>query len=73
MDYNPTIHIVNYTDRVRSLNHLRSQELRLTAAEANNLLGDITKMLAEIARLSLALHEQNNQTIEIELDGGGFK
>lgn len=73
MDYNPTIHIVNYTDRVRALNQLRSPELRMTAAEANNLLGDITTMLAEIARLNLALQEQNNQPIEIQLDGGGFK
>jgi hypothetical protein len=73
MDYNPTLHITNFSDRVRALNQLKSQELRLTSAEANNLLSDITNMLAEIARLSIAINEQNNQPIEIELDGGGFK
>jgi hypothetical protein len=73
MDYNPTLHITNFSDRVRALNQLKSQELRLTSAEANNLLSDITNMLAEIARLSIVINEQNNQPIEIELDGGGFK
>lgn len=73
MDYNPTIHITNFSDRVRSLNQLRGQELRLTATEANNLLSDITNMLAEIARLSIAINEQSNQSVQIEVDGGGFK
>jgi hypothetical protein len=30
-------------------------------------------MLAEIARLSIALHDQSNQSVQIEVDGGGFK
>jgi hypothetical protein len=30
-------------------------------------------MLAEIARLSIALNNQANQSVQIEVDGGGFK
>jgi hypothetical protein len=73
MDYKPTLHITNFSDRVRGLNQLKNQELRLTAQDANNLLSDITTMLAEIARLSIELHDQNNQSVQIEVDGGGFK
>ena len=73
MDYNPTIHLTSFSDRVRALNQLRSQELKLSAQDANNLLSDITNMLAEIARLSIALNNQTNQPVEIQVDGGGFK
>lgn len=73
MDYNPTIHITTFSDRVRALNQLKNNELRLSAQDANNLLSDITNMLAEIARLSVALNNQSNQSVQIEVDGGGFK
>jgi len=66
------MHIVNFSDRIRALNQLRTPELRLTAAEANNLHADITTMLAEIARLHLQLQNNSNQTIEVQLDGGKF-
>ena len=66
------LHIVNFSDRIRALNQLRTPELRLTAVEANNLHADITTMLAEIARLNLQLQNNYNQTIEVQLDGGKF-
>ena len=72
MDYKHTMHIVNFSDRIRALNQLRTPELRLTAVEANNLHADITTMLAEIARLNLQLQNNYNQTIEVQLDGGKF-
>lgn len=72
MDYKPTLHIVNFCDRVRAINQLRNNELRLTAVEANNLHADITTMLAEIARLNLVLQNKNNDVIQVELDGGKF-
>jgi hypothetical protein len=72
MDYKPTLHIVNFSDRIRSLNQLRTNELRLTAAEANNLHADITTMLAEIARLNLLLQNKTNDVVQVELDGGKF-
>ena len=72
MDYKPTMHIVNFSDKIRALNQLRTPDLRLTAVEANNLHADITTMLAEIARLNLQLQNNYNQTIEVQLDGGKF-
>lgn len=72
MDYKPTIHIVSFADRVRALNQLRSPEFRMSATEANNLHADITNMLAEIARLNLLLQNNNQESVQIEMDGGKF-
>ncbi len=72
MDYKPTLHITTFSDKVRALNQLRNNEMRMSAAEANNLHADITVMLAEIARLHLLLQNKPNEVIEVELDGGKF-
>jgi hypothetical protein len=72
MDYKPTLHITTFSDKVRALNQLRNNELRMSAAEANNLHADITVMLAEIARLHLLQQNKTNEVIEVELDGGKF-
>lgn len=72
MDYKPTLHITTFSDKVRALNQLRNNELRMSAAEANNLHADITVMLAEIARLHLLQKNKTNEVIEVELDGGKF-
>lgn len=73
MEYNPTINLLSFNDKIRLMNQTKSSELRMTAIEANNLQADITAMLAEIARLSIVNQQQNNQPIEIAIDGGGFQ
>lgn len=72
MHHNGNMHVINYSNRVRSLNQLKSPSLLLTAVEANNLLSDITNMLAEMASLQQALKQQAPQTQDIQLDGGSF-
>jgi hypothetical protein len=73
MDYNPTVNILGFNDKIRLMNQTRTLELRMTAIEANNLQADITAMLAEIARLSVVNSQQNEQTVQIAIDGGGFQ
>lgn len=73
MEYNPTINLLSFNDKIRLMNQTKSSELRMTAIEANNLQADITAMLAEIARLSIVNQQQNSQPIEIAIDGGGFQ
>jgi hypothetical protein len=73
MDYNPTINILGFNDKLRLMNQTRGLELRMTAIEANNLQADITAMLAEIARLSVLNNQQNEQIVQISIDGGGFQ
>ena len=73
MEYSPTLHLIAFTDRVRVMNQTRQHELKLSANEANNLHADITTMLAEIARLNLALQDNLAKPIEVEIQGGAFK
>jgi len=73
MDYNPTVNILGFNDKIRLMNQTRASELRMTAIEANNLQADITVMLAEIARLSVLNNQQNEQIVQISIDGGGFQ
>jgi hypothetical protein len=73
MDYNPTVNILGFNDKIRLMNQTRALELRITAIEANNLQADITAMLAEIARLSVLNNQQNEQIVQISIDGGGFQ
>jgi hypothetical protein len=73
MDYNPTVNILGFNDKNRLMNQTRAQELRMTSIEANNLQADITAMLAEIARLSVLNNQQNEQIVQISIDGGGFQ
>jgi hypothetical protein len=73
MEYNPTVNILGFNDKIRLMNQTRAMELRMTAIEANNLQADITAMLAEIARLSVLNNQQNEQIVQISIDGGGFQ
>jgi hypothetical protein len=73
MDYNPTVNILAFNDKIRLMNQTRALELRMTAIEANNLQADITAMLAEIARLSVLSNQQNEQIVQVSIDGGGFQ
>jgi hypothetical protein len=73
MDYNPTVNILGFNDKIRLMNQTRALELRMTAIEANNLQADITAMLAEVARLSVLNNQQTEQIVQISIDGGGFQ
>jgi len=47
--------------------------LRLTAVEANNVLSDIFAILAQTNSLVQQLEQAGNTTVEVVMDGGGFK
>ena len=68
-----TYHINLYNDRVRAMNQTNKTELRLTAVEANNLLSDITSVLAQVIHLQDQLENANNHVVQVVMDGGGFK
>lgn len=72
MDYRPAMHIVSFNDRVRAMNQTRTADIRLSAIDANNLQADITNMLAEIARLSVQNSGNNEQIVQLSVDGGSF-
>jgi uncharacterized lipoprotein YajG len=69
---NFTLHINSFADRVRAMNQMRSPELRLTPTDANNLLADITQVLAQVAAANQRTETDPNAVIEVRMDGGSF-
>jgi len=70
---NYTYHVNMFNDRLRSMNQTRSADMRLSAVEANNLMSDIVGLLTQISDLSAQLTAASNATVEVVMDGGGFK
>lgn len=73
MENNLTYHVQMFNDRVRAMNQSNKTELRLTAVEANNVLSDIFAILAQTNSLVQQLEQAGNTTVEVVMDGGGFK
>jgi hypothetical protein len=73
MDNNLAYHVQMFNDRVRAMNQTNKSELRLTAVEANNVLSDIFAILAQTNSLVQQLEQAGNATVEVVMDGGGFK
>ncbi len=73
MENRYTLHVSAFNDKVRVMNQLRQNELRLTATEANNLMADITAILVQVAKLTEDTSTSQNEVTEILMDGGGFK
>jgi hypothetical protein len=74
MDNNTlTVHMATFNDRVRAMNQMNRQELRLTAVEANNLLSDMFAVLAQVSQMTQQMAEGQNQVVQVQLSGGGFK
>lgn len=70
---NISIHIKNFNDKVKVMNQTHGRDITLNAQEARNLHSEIFALLAHIADLSSKLQEKPEDTLEISLDGGGFK
>ena len=73
MATNLTMHLNNFNDRVKGMNQLRQQELRLTSVEANNVLSDVFSLLAQIARLEAQVAQASVPVTDVIVSGGGFK
>lgn len=75
MSNNISLHLKNFSDRVKMMNQTGSKNLILTANEARSLHSDIFDLLNHCATLSKQLEESKNvgQVIQIAVDGGGFK
>lgn len=73
MENNLTLHVSAFNDRVKAMNQLKNNELRMTSVDANNLLSDIFAVLAQVTRLQAQLQSADNEIVEVVMDGGGFK
>ena len=70
---NLTYYISMFNDRVRAMNQTHKTDLRLTSVEANNLLSDIVSVLTQVSVLQKNLDAETTETVEVVMDGGGFK
>ena len=68
----PSIHIRNFNDKVKLMNQTQRRDLVLSAAEARSLHAEIYGLLAQIADLARR-PEAAEPTIQVGMDGGGFK
>lgn len=70
-----SLHLKNFSDKVKLMNQSGKQNLTLTAQEARSLHSDIFDLLNHCATLSKQLYAAQNQeqVIQVTMDGGGFK
>jgi len=73
MELQLSIHLKAFNKRVQVMNQTNAKDLTLTKAEAQNLQADIFELLAQIADLtSIRKQEEQESTINVEMDGGNF-
>jgi hypothetical protein len=68
-----SIYVRMFNDRVKVMNQSNSSNLTLTAQDARNLHSDIFALLALVAELEGKLQANSEESIEVTMDGGGFK
>ena len=73
MATNLSLHLSAFNDRVKGMNQLRHNELRLTSVEANNLLSDIFNLLSQVSRMEAQAAGAAVEVTTVVVDGGGFK
>lgn len=69
-----SLHLKAFNDKVKVMNQTNAREISLTAIEARNLHSELFSLLAVIAELSKSNQqlEADNQTINLEFNGGKF-
>lgn len=70
MDYQLTLHLKNFNNKVKVMNQTNSKELVLTKLEAQNLLSDIVDLLAHCTELTKVQETENS--VNVKMDGGNF-
>jgi len=71
MENNLPFHIRMYNERVRAMNQSNAKILTLNAQEARNLHSEIYDLMAGLA--TIINNPPTTNSIEINMDGGGFK
>lgn len=69
-----SIHMRKFNEKLQLMNQSNSKQLMLSANEARSLQADIFNLLANFAELASEPVSVNAQeSVQISLDGGGFK
>ena len=69
-----SIHLQKFIERVRANDAKGGKDFVMPMKDAKGMAADLTELLLELRNLQKAsLDSQNNQIIEIKVDGGSFK
>jgi len=66
------LHVKRFNEKVRAMNQSSGKLLTLNAEEARSLHAEIYDLMATVAELS-RIPANTNQSVNISMDGGGFK
>jgi hypothetical protein len=72
MPVNEPFHIKMFNDRVKGMNHTKSQNLTISAKEARDLQADIFDLLETVHRLTKQLSNNAPDSSSVGMDGGSF-
>lgn len=67
-----TIHLKNFNDRVKAMSQTNSRDITMSAQDARNLQADIFNLMTMVVELAGKL-SQEDEVVQISLDGGNFK
>ena len=67
-----SLHINRFVDAIKAAESRGQRDLTINIRDAKDLHGDITKLLLALENARERL-ESSSETIEVVLDGGGFK
>jgi hypothetical protein len=70
-----SLHLKKLNDKVKIMNQTGGKDMTLSAQEARSLLADVFDLMNHCTTLSKQLNEAKNQeqVIQVAVDGGGFK
>jgi hypothetical protein len=68
------MHLQRFVDRVRGAEARGAKDFIMSMADARDLHADITRLLLELNTLreNAVAKSQENETITVEISGGGF-
>jgi hypothetical protein len=69
-----SIHLQKFVDRVRGFEARGAKEFTMSLTDAKDLHADITRLLIDLESLreAAAIAPENNEVINIQMDGGAF-
>jgi cytochrome c-type biogenesis protein CcmH/NrfF len=71
MDNNLPLQIRKFNEKLRAMNQANAKILTLNSQEARDLHAEIYDLMATIAELNK--NTGSNETVIVNMDGGGFK
>ena len=67
-----SLHLRKFNDRIKVMNQTNARDLVLPAVEGRNLQSEIFELLTQIQELTVIKKEIEDETVDVEMNGGDF-